>query len=39
MLENTKSETQSRSGLGFRYIKTIIRGAFSEDDNRYAVTE
>lgn len=39
MLENTKSETQSRSDLGFRYIKTIIRGVFSEDDNRYVVTE
>lgn len=39
MLENTKSETQSRLGLGFRYIKIIIRGAFSEDDNRYVVTE
>jgi hypothetical protein len=39
MLENTKSKTQSRSDLGFRYIKTIIRGVFSEDDNRCVVTE
>jgi hypothetical protein len=38
MLENTKSETQSLFGLGFRYIEKIIRGVFSEDDNRCVVT-